>query len=483
MSRLKRLIQEIHRRSLWQVLGIYLVGAWVAFQGIEALVSGLGLPEWVPGLTVAILIAGLPIVLATAFVQEGVGAGEVPAEAPVLCEAEAAGLHLVLTWKNVILGGVLVIALAGIGVAVALYTSTGTRAPTGPPITAIAVLPFDDMSPAGDQRWLADGLAEDLIDSLSRIEELRVIARTSAFAHRGEDIAAIGEGLQVGTVVEGSLRRSGDQLRVTAQLIRVADSSHLWSANYNRELSDVFAIQGEIARAIAEAIRAELGVQDTWSWLTQSRYSTPDVRAWELVKKAVAREATWTEEGFRDEISLTLQALEIDPEYAQAHAQHGWGYYYLWDFGHDPREENLSKAKTSAESALELDPTNGSAHNLLGWLSLGDCDWAGAEARFARALKATPSHGPLRQGYGSVLFYTGRVEEAAPQFQRAVDLDPEMVWFRNSLGLLHLARGNYIEAIGEFQRGGLVSLESLVYAHHLNGDDERAAEVVVESAP
>ena len=114
MSRLKRLIQEIHRRSLWQVLGIYLGGAWVALQGIEALVSVLGLPEWVPGVALVLLIVGLPIVLATAFVQEGVGAEETPTEAPA--EADEGGLHLVLTWKNVLLGGAAILALAGIGI-------------------------------------------------------------------------------------------------------------------------------------------------------------------------------------------------------------------------------------------------------------------------------------------------------------------------------------------------------------------------------
>ncbi len=140
---------------------------------------------------------------------------------------------------------------------VAAYLVFGGRAPTeaAPPLTSIAVLPFDDMSPGGDQKWLADGMAEELIETLSRIEALRVPARTSAFALKGKDIATVGAELRVGSVVEGSVRRSDDQLRVTAQLIRVSDGSHLWSARYDRKLSDVFEVQTEIARAIAEAIR------------------------------------------------------------------------------------------------------------------------------------------------------------------------------------------------------------------------------------
>jgi TolB-like protein/cytochrome c-type biogenesis protein CcmH/NrfG len=359
--------------------------------------------------------------------------------------------------------------------------------PDTPPLTAIAVLPFDDMSPGGDQKWLGDGMAEDLIESLSRIDELRVIARTSAFGHRGEDNAIIGERLQVGSVVEGSLRRSGDQLRVTAQLIRVADSSHLWSGTYARQLDDVFAIQREIAREVAEAIRTELGVSDTVSWLIESRYATPDVRAWELVKKASDRQLTLTEEGFRDEIDLTLQALEIDPEYAEAHALHGWGYWFLYTFGYDSSFDNSSKARAAAERALERDPTNGSAHTLLGWLSLGDCDWERAEVRLVRALKARPRHGGLRQGYGLVLLYTGRIEEAATHLQSAVRLDPELAFFRRSLGHLYLVRGDYEAAIDQYQRAVDLAFSDalwpLAYAHHVNGDDGRAAETIIQAAP
>jgi TolB-like protein len=127
----------------------------------------------------------------------------------------------------------LVVGGAAVLGAVTAYLVLRAPSPSGAPITAIAVLPFHDMSPAGDSAWLGDGMAEELIDALSRIEELRVIARTSAFAHRGKDIATIAERLQVGAVVEGSVRRSGDQLRVTAQLIRVDDQSHLWSASYD----------------------------------------------------------------------------------------------------------------------------------------------------------------------------------------------------------------------------------------------------------
>ncbi len=369
--------------------------------------------------------------------------------------------------------------------AVAAYLVLRAPSPSGAPITAIAVLPFHDMSPGGDSAWLGDGMAEELIDALSRIEELRVIARTSAFAHRGEDVATIGEKLDVGAVVEGSVRRSGDQLRVTAQLIRVDDQSHLWSASYDRGLSDVFAIQCEIARAVAEAVRTELGVSATRSWLIESRYSTRDVRAWELVKQGVDRMATGTEEAFRDVIALALQALEIDREYAQAHAQLGWGHFLLWYVGFDAREETRAKARSAAERALELEPTNGAAHDLLGVMSLNEGDWVGAEARYVHAVRDTPSHGPLQRFYGLVLLATGRLEEAETQLERAVALDPEVAWFRSSLGLAYPGKRDVDAAIAQFEQALAFpgTRWVLSYAYHLRGDDARAAEVLVESAP
>jgi adenylate cyclase len=359
--------------------------------------------------------------------------------------------------------------------------------PEAPPLTSIAVLPFEDMSPGGDQKWLGDGMAEELIEALSRIEALRVIARTSAFTQRGADIATVGELLDVGAVVEGSVRRSGDQLRLTAQLIRVADGTHLWSGRYDKETDEVFAVQEEIAREIAEAIRLELGVQDTWSFLRRSRYATRDVRAYELVKRAVDSKNTWTEEGIRKNNNLCLQALEIDPNYAQAHAELAFGYAFLWLFGFDPREENLAKARAAAQRALELEPTNGSAHNLLAHTSIDEGDWQAAEDRFVSALEATPGHGPLHEGYGTLLMSTGRFEEARIHLQRALDLDPLAGNSIMALGNLHLFRGEYQEAIEQYERavefGWPRATPALSYAYHLNGMDDEALGAFVRGAP
>lgn len=241
MSRLKRLIQEIHRRSLWQVLGIYVGGAWVALQGIEALVSVLGLPGWVPGFALVVLILGLPIVLATAFVQEGVGVGGEPAEAEETSEpADEGGLHLVLTWRNVVLGGVVVVALAGVGVAGWFLLGGGiSRSPET--IRSIAVLPLENLTGDPGQEYFADGMTEAVISEFARLGALSVISRTSVMRYKQSDksLPEIAQELGVEGVVEGSVFRAGDRVCITLQLIDARNDLHLWAETYERDSSAV----------------------------------------------------------------------------------------------------------------------------------------------------------------------------------------------------------------------------------------------------
>ena len=292
--------------------------------------------------------------------------------------------------------------------------------------------------------------------------------------------------LNVGAVVEGSVRRSDVQLRITVQLIRVSDGYHLWSARYDRKPDDVFAVQEEIGREIAEAIRTELGVRDTWSWLQRSRYATPDVRAYKLLRQAVDLEQTHTEEGFRGEVEYTLRALEIDPDYAQAHAQLAWGRALLWFWYYDTRPEVLAQARAGALRALELDPENGSAHNLLVYQAMHEGDWFGAEERVKSALQASPNQGPLRESYGIILMSTDRLEEALVQLRRAVSLDPLAGPQWRDLGTLHLVMGDLESAIEAFERsleyGWPAAVGSLIHAHHVSGRDEDGLAVMIQAS-
>jgi TolB-like protein len=376
-----------------------------------------------------------------------------------------------------------VLAVTVVGfIAAQVWERTPAAIPSGSPATSIAVLPFKDMSPDGDQQWLADGMAEEVIEMLARIKELRVVAST--FALSGSDIKTVGHELDVGSVIEASVRRAGNRVRVTAQLIRVADGSHLWSARYDERLDDIFAIQEKIARELADAIHDELGIE-THSYLRRSRYLTRDARAYELVSKGQLARHRGTEEGLREDIDLSLQALEIDPDYAQAHAAIGWSNFMLWGAGHDRRDEIWAKARAAGERAVELDAANGSAHNLLASMSAQEGDWKGAEARWKRGIALSPGYGYQRGVYGLHLLATGRIEEARIHILRAVDLDPKDPGAHNTAGLLYLVERNYQAAIEQFEQGTAHPnmLFTLAYTHHLAGDDERALEVFLRLAP
>ncbi len=217
MSRLADLIHEIHRRSLWQVLGIYLVGSWIAFQGVEAIVSGLGLPEWVPGFAVVLLIIGLPVVLATACVQEGMGLQAPLADASGSSRAATAPeregadeVRRIFTWRNAILGGVLAAALWGV-VAGAWLLAGGEGLGAPGPIRSLAVLPLENLSGDPDQEFFADGMTEALIADLAKLSPLSVISRTSVMQYKGarRPLPEIARELRVDAVVEGAVLRAG----------------------------------------------------------------------------------------------------------------------------------------------------------------------------------------------------------------------------------------------------------------------------------
>ena len=364
MSRLKRLIQEIHRRSLWQVLGIYLGGAWVALQGIEALVSVLGLPDWVPGVALVLLIVGLPIVLSTAFVQEGVGAGETPAEAQgTATPADAGGLHLVLTWRNVILGGVLVIALAGI--AAGGWVLLGGEISRSPEtIRSIAVLPLENLTGDPKQEYFADGMTEAVISEFARLGALSVISRTSVMQYKDvrKPLPEIAQELGVQAIVEGSVFRAGDRVRITLQLIDARNDLHLWAQTYERDLRDVLALQGDVARAVAEQIHLKLTPEEREA-LTAHR--TVDPRAYDAylrglqLRDAMGLSGLWASRAIEE----FTQAVELDPTFAEAYAALAQARYWLGIFAYNlSYRGEFTVAEQAAERALELDHRLGKAH-------------------------------------------------------------------------------------------------------------------------
>ena len=311
---------------------------------------------------------------------------------------------------------------------------------TSPHIPSLAVLPFANLSGDKENEYFSDGLAEDIIDALTRVPGLRVMARTSSFAFRGKeaDIREIGTRLNVENILEGSVRRAGNRLRVTAQLVKASDGYHLWSQRFDREMTDVFAIQDEISQAIVEKLRVRL----TTDRPLVKRY-TENLAAYDLCLKARYHLVKMTPEGNEMGRRYCEQAISLDANNAPAHVVLAEYYFWsaYWGFV-DPRKA-FSAAKSAALDALRLDDTIAEAHSHLAtFLGMGEYDWPGAEREFRRALELNPSSPDVRQAYSLwFLRVQGRLEQALAELRRAVELDPLEVLYNANLGyLLHIMR-------------------------------------------
>jgi TolB-like protein/Tfp pilus assembly protein PilF/tRNA A-37 threonylcarbamoyl transferase component Bud32 len=323
--------------------------------------------------------------------------------------------------------------------------------PMGEP--SVAVLPFEDLSPRRDQEYFCDGMTEELIDRLSNVKRLKVPARTSVFAFKGkaEDIREIGRKLNVQTVLEGSIRKIDNQLRVTAQLINVSDGFHLWSETYNRELKDVFNIWDEIALTIADKLELTL-LSDEKARLVKR--STENIEAYNLylLGRYFFYKST-VEEDYIKAIGYIEQALAKDPNFAMAYALQAGCYSVLCAVGYLAPKESYPKAKEAIEKALELDEELGEAHASLGYLKmLFDWDLDGAEDEFKRALKLSPGSVDVYMLYSIYLTMMGRFDEASAGFNRAIELDPaspESYWY---LGFGYYIAARFDEAMAQCKK-------------------------------
>ena len=320
---------------------------------------------------------------------------------------------------------------------------------------AVAVLPFEDMSPDHDQEYLCDGIAEELISALTRIEGLRVIARTSAFAFKGQrlDVREIGSRLGVGSLLEGSVRKAGQRLRISAQLIDARDGSHLWAERYERELNDIFEIQDEVCQAIAGRLRAAL-LEEPGPTLVPRRAGDPG--AYRLYLQARFFFNQRKQESVRKSLEYYLQAIELDPRFALAWAGLSEVYEMLGSWRALPLDDAYDQARAAAVRAVELDETLAEAHVALASTRMFcDWDWAGAEREFKRALQINPvcpdGHHLFAHWYEAM----GRFGESLAEMNAALEVEPVAPALHSCLvqTLVHARR--YDEAVRE----GSVTLE------------------------
>jgi len=317
---------------------------------------------------------------------------------------------------------------------------------------SIAVLPFVNASADPDNEYLSDGITDELINALTKVEGLRIASRTSAFALKGkpQDVRAIGALLGVSVVLEGTVRKSGDRLRITVQLTAAADGRNLWSERYDRTLDDVFVIQDEIARTIVSTLRTTFlaDIADP----TPQRY-THNLEAYSLYLKGRYCWNKRSPEGVVEAIAYFEQAIDHDPGYALAYSGLSDAYALQVDYRGLAVADGYEKARLYALKALELDDTLAEAHTSLAWvLYVHDWDWDGAVRAYARALELNPGYATAHHWYSFVLLATGRAEQALVEAHAALDLDPSSLSVRRGLGWMYYYTRRYESALYHLRR-------------------------------
>ncbi len=450
-------LTELNRRKVLRTVGAYAVAVFVVLQLMDAAVEPLRLPDWLPTLVVIVLILGFPLVFILAWqfdiTPEGI--------------RKTVTDSLLTRTQNALLFSMMLLGMLGLGYGFYGYysnvfetaeTSTAQSLAAGQrefvaPENSIAVLPFADLSEDGSQGYFSDGIAEEILNVLAKVNGLHVAARTSSFAFRqpDKDIREIGRLLNVSTVLEGSIRKSGDRIRLTAQLINVEDGYHIWSNSYDRELDDVFAIQDEVASAIATAL------VDSFAGLEQKTASrTNDLAAFEAYRTGRLHWWRRSPDELQKAITLFASALEHDPSYAPAYAAMADSWLLLSMYGNLTNLKATERAMPMIEKALEIDPASAEAFAALGlarW-QIGQVD--AGESAFRQAIRLNDDYIPAYLWLGGLLGQLGRLPEQAQLLQQAMALDP-----LNELLAINFAgnlasRGEYMAGIDLLK--GLVAL-------------------------
>jgi len=380
----------------------------------------------------------------------------IPTAARIIPPAKPATLkEITVTFrqKQILISAVILVAAVVIGGIGWWLLPRKEQIPSVPEKPSLAVLPFEDLSPQKDQDWFCSGITEEIINRLSNIRELKVPARTSAFFFKGkqQDIREIGKTLGVTTVLEGSIQKVGTRLRARVQLINIADGYHLWSAEYDREAKDVFAIQDEIALAVVDKLKLTL-LGEEKARLATHRAINP--AAYEEYLKGLDSWWQWTDEGMKGAILHFSRAIELEPDYAPAHAGMALAYIsastfvQLW-----PPREGVPRGKEFAQKAIELDPALAEGYIARGLArQYYDWDWDGAESDFKKALKLTPNLPLALDNNASFVWMRGRFDEAEMLLRRALERDPLSAALYNDLAYTYSLSSRDDQAITQFRK-------------------------------
>jgi adenylate cyclase len=427
--------EELKRRKVLKAAAGYAVVGWVLLQVGEVTFEPLGIPPWGLTLLIVVVIAGFPVAIVVSWFFDLTLKGF--RREPESGEAGTTG------------------------------PAVEKHVPgAGPAAPSIAVLPFEDMSPSHDQAYLCDGIAEEILNRLAQIQNLRVASRTSSFRFRGMPVGAgaIGRELNVATVLEGSIRKADNHLRITTQLINVDDDFHLWSSSFDRELEHIFEIETEIATHVADALEVKLGTRPG-----QECRTTTNARAYEYYLKGQHYFHRWGTRNMAFAVQMFEKAVATDPGYARAWAALADSYAMICIYW-NASEENLEAAERASIKAVELLPGLAESHVSRGLSHYARSQSAEAVAEFETALRLDPNLFDANYFYGRVRFQLGELERAAELFEKAEQIDVDDYQAPIFLRQIYHSQGRQQEAMEAARRG----IERAERSLELNPDDTRA---------
>ena len=468
---------ELKRRNVIRVSMAYLAGAWLILQVADTVIPWLGLGDAVGRIVLIVLIVGFVPAVIAAWLFEWTPDG-IRFDDEI--EVDAAGAIVARRRLDRIIIGVLALAVVYFAVDEFLFDVSQTDSHYGD--RSIAVLPFEDISPDGDQAYLGNGIADELRLELQHLDGLRVAGRTSSNAYAQEDSKTIGEILNVESILEGSVRKDGDSVRITVQLTNVADGFTIWSESYNRGLDKIFEMQEEIATSVAGALGVRLGVGGVNDF---HGAGTRNIEAYEAYLQARAED--WSHSNEQDVGSLLERVIQLDPNYAVA-----WSMLALrvlattYDATVDELPNVVEQAHQLALRGVQLDPESAAAHSALALVQMNQRNWIAAEQGHNRAIELLPDR-PMVERYAIMLMRSGRMVDAEKQFYTAVTLEPldgrphGQIWHPN------LAKGRIAEAreIRYWQQEVDASLDNILDNLDIafNEQDSQSLKVAIRTMP
>ncbi len=484
------LFRELKRRNVVKVAVAYIVVGWILIEASSVLMPAFGAPDWVFRIFALLIVLGFPLALVFAWAFEMTSEGlkrteDVPIDQSVTGQT---GQKL-----NYTIIGLLVVAL---GISISLHLRKDDSAETSATADAgaggaktIAVLPFVNMSADPENEYFSDGIAEELLNVLVKVEGLEVSSRTSSFAFKGKDtsIPEIADQLGVDHVLEGSVRKAGNTVRITAQLIDVKSDKHLWSDSYDRELADIFAIQEEIATSIVNALKVALGAIEQES-MARAQNPTDDIEAYELYLQG---RFLWQQRGvdnIRRSIKLFENAIDRDPTFAKAYSN--LAAAHAVSISNKAAELSMEivigLTEEAAGKATELDNTLAEPHAALGLMHMHRFQWLEAEKEYRRAIELEPREAAPQFWLGILYTQSGRVKEAIPQIEKARQLEPTSALMTGWLSWAYFMTGNshdsnrYASRANELDAiSGSLGAFSLAQNHTRAGNLEEAAKAWV----